>query len=189
MAAATELNPLRFSSEEDLEVCVSGLMAGHSVAADGGALLITWTASRAAIAVSGEADERACSTLAETLKRLTAGLELVHVYLAGLEYCDLAGLRVIVSLAATGDHCRQVVLHEVPPQLMAVMCILGWDAMPGLVLHERSEGRLLRPAGSIQMHPAAGPGSAGWPAPGRRHGRPVIWIWRVLVPRFTKAGI
>ena len=37
-------------------------------------------------------------------------------------------------------------LHEVPPQLMTVTRILGWDTTPGLVLHERAEGRLPRPA-------------------------------------------
>jgi anti-anti-sigma factor len=182
--AAAELKPLRFSSEEDLEVCVSGAMPGQCTAADGRALLITWTASRAAIAISGEVDELTYPALADTLERLTARLELVHVYLAGLEYCDLAGLRVIVGLAAAGDHHRQLVLHDVPPQLMAVMCIVGWDITPGLVFH----GRERATAAAIQMPAAGGLGHAG-PAPPRRPARVIIRALGMLVPRTTKAGI
>lgn len=161
VAVAAALKPLRFSSEEELEVCLSGLMATDSIAVDGGALLITWTASRGTIALSGVVEERTYPALVGTLKRLMAGLDLVHVYLAGLEYCDLAGLRVIVGLAAAGDRCRQVVLHEVPPQLMAVMCILGWDIVPGLAVYERAEGRRLPdgPGGT------AGTSVPAWPLP------------------------
>jgi anti-anti-sigma regulatory factor len=182
--AVAELQPLRFSSEEDLEVCVSGVLPGTGVAADGSALLITWTASRAAIAISGEVDELTYHALADTLERLTAGLELVHVYLTGLEYCDLARLRVIVRLAAAGDHHRQLVLHDVPPHLVAVMCIVGWDITPGLVFHEQEGAR----AATTQMPAAGSLGPAG-PVPRWRPGRVIIRALEMLVPRATKAGI
>src|ERR1700722_17321324 len=48
--------------------------------------------------------------------------------LGALAYSALAGLRVIVQLAAGR---RRMVLHRVPPHLRAVLAIVGWDTAPG----------------------------------------------------------
>ena len=49
--------------------------------------------------------------------------------LAAVTYCDLAGLRAILSLAgaASGGH---------PGAGLLVLGILGWDATPGLVIDD-----------------------------------------------------
>ena len=80
-------------------------------------------------ALAGEIDESTVRGLAGKLAELAANVDEVHLDLAALEYCDLAGLRVIVQLAAG---LRRVVLHRVPPHLRAVLAIVGWDTAPGV---------------------------------------------------------
>jgi anti-anti-sigma factor len=82
-------------------------------------------------ALAGEIDESTVRGLAAKLAELAANLNEVHLDLGALAYSDLAGLRVIVQLAAGG---RRVVLHRVPPHLRAVLAIVGWDTAPGLEL-------------------------------------------------------
>jgi anti-anti-sigma factor len=82
-------------------------------------------------ALAGEIDESRAGNLAGKLAELTADLDEVHLDLGALDYSDLAGLRVIVQLAAGR---RRVVLHRVPPHLRAVLAIVGWDAAPGVEL-------------------------------------------------------
>jgi ABC-type transporter Mla MlaB component len=80
-------------------------------------------------ALAGEIDESTVCGLAAKLAELAANLDEVHLDLGALAYSDLAGLRVIVRLAAGR---RRVVLHRVPPHLRAVLAIVGWDTAPGL---------------------------------------------------------
>ena len=80
-------------------------------------------------ALAGEIDESTVGGLAGKLAQIAVGLDEVHLDLGALEYSDLAGLRVIVQLAAPG---RRVVLHRVPAHLRAVLGIVGWDGVPGL---------------------------------------------------------
>src|ERR1700722_2181204 len=80
-------------------------------------------------ALAGEIDESTVRGLAAKLAELAANLDEVHLDLGALAYSDLAGLRVIVQLAAGR---RRSVLHRVPPHLRAVLAIVGWDTAPGL---------------------------------------------------------
>jgi anti-anti-sigma regulatory factor len=82
-------------------------------------------------ALAGEIDESTVRGLAGKLAELTADLDEVHLDLGAVDYSDLAGLRVIVQLAA--GH-RRVVLYRVPPHLRAVLAVVGWDTIPGLEL-------------------------------------------------------
>ena len=84
----------------------------------------------ASYALAGEIDESTVGGLAGKLAEVAADLGEVHLDLAALDYSDLAGLRVIVGLAADGR--RRVVLHRVPPHLGAILGIVGWDAAPGV---------------------------------------------------------
>ncbi len=57
---------------------------------------------------------------------------------AARRYCDLAGLRAIISVTggdpAAGPGPRSLVLRRVPPASRTALGILGWDTAPGLVL-------------------------------------------------------
>ena len=95
------------------------------------------------LAIGGEIDEDAYPALVEKLGQLARGRDEVHVDLAAVQYCDLAGLRAIVRAATTG---RTVVLHGLPEQLQTILGILGWDNTPGLVVDNSPSGFRLPPA-------------------------------------------
>jgi anti-anti-sigma factor len=108
---------------------------GHTVY-DDGVLRMTATRSPPGLAMAGEIDEGTYPALVGKLEEL-AGSADIHINLAGVEYCDLAGLRAIIQLAGAshGSHGRRrLVLHEVPQHLQAVLGILGWDSTPGLII-------------------------------------------------------
>ncbi len=94
--------------------------------------------------LAGDIDEWTYRTLTEVLAVAAAtGWDPIQVDLAGVGYCDVAGLRAILSLAGgPGESGRtdgeaavgQIVLAHLPPGLRAVLRILGWDTVPGVVL-------------------------------------------------------
>jgi ABC-type transporter Mla MlaB component len=96
--------------------------------------------SHLGLAVIGEIDESSFCFFAEALVALASGLSLVQIDLAGVEYCDVAGLHLMVRLTRADDldgdneGVRRVVLHGAAPHLRAVLGVLGWDCTPGLVL-------------------------------------------------------
>jgi ABC-type transporter Mla MlaB component len=126
---------------------------------DDGVLRITNTANPPGLAISGEIDESTYPGLLSALQRSADGRAEIHFSLGGLRYCDLAGLRAIVcatgadggDLRLNGRHGerRAVVLHEVPPQLITVLRIVGWDTTPGLTIYPPGRGAQPRPVGNI----------------------------------------
>ena len=104
---------------------------------DDGVLRITATPDPPGLAMAGEIDEDTYPALVAKLEEL-AGAGEIHLNLAHVQYCDLAGLRAMIRLAGAGRRgdSRQVVLHEVPPRLQTVLGILGWDSTPGLVIDQ-----------------------------------------------------
>lgn len=89
--------------------------------------------------LAGDIDEHTYAGLTEALATVAAaGERRIRVDLAGVSYCDIAGLRAIISLAAGRDDGRAAVEHLVlahlPGSLLTVLQILGWDDVPGLVL-------------------------------------------------------
>jgi ABC-type transporter Mla MlaB component len=128
-------------------------MSGHAVY-DDGVLRITYGGNPPLLALAGEIDESTYPGLLGALKTAVDGQSEIHVSMAGVEYCDLAGLRAIVRLTvacgqdhANGPGRRRVVLHELPSQLRTVLRIVGWDAVPGLALAGQDPGRAAQPAG------------------------------------------
>ena len=110
---------------------------------DDGVLRITSTSHPPGLAIEGEIDESTYPGLVQALQAIASGRAEIHLSLAGVSYCDLAGLRAIVGTTgaddgeASGnghDDSRRVVLHEVPAQLITVLQIVGWDSTPGLAL-------------------------------------------------------
>jgi anti-anti-sigma regulatory factor len=117
---------------------------------DDGVLRITCIDGPASLAIAGDIDGYTYAALLYTLRKLTDGLHEIHINLAGVDYCDLAGLRAIILLAGGGaSHDRGVtrlVLHEVPGQMKTILQILGWDTTPGLAIAE--PGQRSAPVGS-----------------------------------------
>ena len=104
---------------------------------DDGVLRISRTDVPAVLVIAGEIDEATCPGLVHALAGLADRPGEVHVDLAGVTYCDLTGLRAILSLAGTGHNgqdrsAKRLVLHEVPPHLRTILQVIGWDTTPGL---------------------------------------------------------
>ena len=112
---------------------------GSGLVLDDGTLRITWRSGEPPIMVlAGEVDEASYRGLVAALTGAAAHYDEIHLDLAGLGYCDLAGLRAIVRLAspdaADGGTVKQVVLHRVPDSVRTVLHIVGWDAAAQLTL-------------------------------------------------------
>ena len=100
---------------------------------------ITFTTQPVTLRLDGLIDESTFGILSRALTRARRSGDFpILVDLAGVEFCDVAGLRAIISLAdgrdpgcpATGG----ITLVHVPSYLVTLLRILGWDATPGLTL-------------------------------------------------------
>jgi ABC-type transporter Mla MlaB component len=120
-------------------------MMGDCALYDDGVLRITTTDDPPGLAIAGEIDETTYPGLVSALDKLTDGPAEIHVSLAQVSYCDLAGLRAIVRITGAesdraggsrADGSRRVVLHGVPRPLKTVLRIVGWDSIPGLALDQ-----------------------------------------------------
>ena len=113
----------------------------HFVFEDG-ALRIGVAGSPALMVIAGDVDEATYPGLVGVLQRAAEDHGPIQVDLAGVEYCDLAGLRAIVGMtrAIGHDHIgpRSVALNGVPLHLTVVMRIVGWDSTPGLTCTSRT---------------------------------------------------
>ncbi len=107
---------------------------------DDGVLRITRLAGPG-LALAGEIDEDTYPALVAVLAEFAVGGE-VHLDLAGVRYCDLAGLRAMVRIAraarpgtaGAGIEGTRVVLQNLPPALRTVLRVVGWDAFPELII-------------------------------------------------------
>jgi ABC-type transporter Mla MlaB component len=116
-----------------------------------GILRIICAGSPQVVLIAGEIDESNYLGLVSTLDDLVDREGDVHVYLAELAYCDVAGLRAILRLARAGrggeGHSgRSLFLDDVPHHLTMLLQILGWDSAPSPIMDE--------PAGSYDAIPA-----------------------------------
>ena len=109
---------------------------GGQVLFDDGALRITRTTD--GLLLAGELDEGSDAGLIAALIEVAEEPREIHVDLAAVQYCDLAGLRVFI-LASTDrqerpDHpSRCVILHHLPrvPEGRAADRRLGRHSRPG----------------------------------------------------------
>jgi anti-anti-sigma regulatory factor len=102
----------------------------------GMALRISRAADRTSLRIAGDIDEFSYDELVAALAGFAGGRDDIHIDMAGVESCDLTGLRALVLLAADsrqdGAGGRRVILHGLPAHLKSVLEILGWDTTAGL---------------------------------------------------------
>ena len=106
--------------------------ARRSVADD--VLRMTQVNGGLGLIIAGEIDESSYPRLLRGLGALNARDD-VHIDLAGVSFCDLAGLRAIVCAGEPGTDGSargHLTLHAVPGRLRRILEILGWDDMPGV---------------------------------------------------------
>jgi anti-anti-sigma regulatory factor len=104
-----------------------------------GPLHITFTAPPATLRLDGVIDESTFGILTRTLTRARRSGDFpMLVDLAGVEFCDVAGLRAIISLVDGRDPCGraagEITLVHLPSHLATLLRVLGWDATPGLIV-------------------------------------------------------
>jgi len=102
-------------------------------------LQATFTMHPPVLQLAGDIDESTYPYLTEVLARACqAGERRIQIDLLDVRYCDVAGLRAIISLASGKGHGRgaidQIVLAPLPGFLQRLLQILGWDAAPGVIL-------------------------------------------------------
>jgi ABC-type transporter Mla MlaB component len=106
-----------------------------------GVVRVICAGSPEVVLIAGELDVSNCLGLVSALDDLVDPEGDVHVNLAGLTYCDVAGLRAILQLAGTGRNGeghsgRHLFLDDVPQNLTRLLQILGWDSAPGVIMNE-----------------------------------------------------
>jgi anti-anti-sigma factor len=102
-------------------------------------LVIRRTYAPAGLSVSGAIDVFNVDAFAETLVNSVQGVGDLRVDLRHLEFCDVSGIRALVSAAKDVHQGRRLVLAGLPPQLRNVMTLVGWDDLPGLVIDDSNE--------------------------------------------------
>ena len=89
------------------------------------------TVSPAGLRLTGEIDA-SNARLVERALREHGGHGPLHLDLSGISFCDVSGIRAIVSYARTRDSEHRLFLHGMPARLEKVMDVMGWVELPGL---------------------------------------------------------
>jgi hypothetical protein len=119
------------------------------VVSDDGQLRITRLGDEPWLFVAGEIDEYSYKSLIRTLVSVARDPSEIHIDLADVEYCDVAGLRVFVVLAAAPcrDHAgpaRGAAPCAAAPGQRPAHPGLGHDSRPD---HRRGAGQSTDPLG------------------------------------------
>jgi anti-anti-sigma factor len=102
-------------------------------------LVIRRTYAPPGLSVSGAIDVFNVDAFAQTLGTCLEGQGDLNVNLHYLEFCDVSGIRALVSAAREVHQGRRLVLTGLPPQLRNVMTLVGWNDLPGLVIDDSDE--------------------------------------------------
>jgi anti-anti-sigma factor len=84
--------------------------------------------------ISGEIDAWNVGAVRQALQELVLEAGDVDIDVSRLLFCDVTGIRAIVSAAAHLESGRRLNLHGLHPQLQKVFKVVGWGDMQSLVL-------------------------------------------------------
>jgi anti-anti-sigma factor len=82
--------------------------------------------------LTGEIDHWNARLVSQALQTALKGEGDVHLDLSGVVFCDVEGLRALVSAAEDLCDGRRLVIEGLPAQLRKVLRLVGWDHHPGL---------------------------------------------------------
>lgn len=92
----------------------------------------------AQLVLAGEFDIGSVCDLTAAVSDAAGSTGVLHIDLAGVGFCDLAALRIIVGPAQASARqqgpARPVVLHHPSAEVERILRLTGWDALPGLTL-------------------------------------------------------
>lgn len=99
-------------------------------------LTVSRTSQPSGIRFIGEMDASNSHSVSSAItKAMTPGDDL-HVDVSYLQFCDVSGIRALVSAAEALTEGHRLLLHGMPAQLETVIKVVGWDRQPTLVVCE-----------------------------------------------------
>ncbi|MBT2387447.1 MEDS domain-containing protein [Streptomyces sp. ISL-11] len=98
-------------------------------------LTVVPTYSPSGLRIEGVVDADSHRHLRDALQSVASVRGDVHLEMSRVEFLDLAGLRLLMTFARAraARHCT-VELTGLPPHLLHVITLIGWDRTPGLRL-------------------------------------------------------
>jgi anti-anti-sigma factor len=105
----------------------------HSVYRDK-QLAVKRTSSPAGLTFAGAIDHFNVDAVAQSLTLAVAGGGDLHIDLSRLEFCDVSGIRALVTIAESMNGRGRLLLHGLPEGLQNVMTVVGWSDLPSLVI-------------------------------------------------------
>ena len=84
--------------------------------------------------LTGDIDSSNIDVVLDSLALAAAEGGDLHLDLSGLQFCDVGGIRAIVTTAQGMEPGRRVVIHGLAPHLRQVMRVVGWDEVPNLLV-------------------------------------------------------
>jgi anti-anti-sigma factor len=112
---------------------MAGWLEGDPMYADK-QLVIRHTIPPNGLSFSGVLDIFNADSVASSLSDQLHGQGDLHIDLSNVEFCDVSGIRALVTAAETAGDGRRLVLHGLPPLLQKVMTLVGWGELPTLAL-------------------------------------------------------
>ncbi|WP_106399818.1 MEDS domain-containing protein [Actinocorallia populi] len=89
------------------------------------------------LSLHGAVEESTFAALAAAMKRLGEHTDLLCLDLAEVDFCDMAGLRVMLDARTSEEGGqRQLMLREVPEPVAELIHAAGWGEMPGIHVEE-----------------------------------------------------
>ncbi|HVC75891.1 MAG TPA: STAS domain-containing protein [Candidatus Micrarchaeaceae archaeon] len=99
-------------------------------------VVISRTDAPAGLSACGAIDVFNADAFAQILAAGLDGEGDLSIDLHSLEFCDVSGIRALVTAAKGLNDGRRMVVHGLPAQLRNVMTLVGWSDLPGLVIHD-----------------------------------------------------
>lgn len=99
-------------------------------------LVISRTDAPPGLSACGAIDVFNVDAFAQILAASLEGKGDLSIDLHRLEFCDVSGIRALVSAAKHVNDGRRMVVHGLPASLRNVMKLVGWSDLPGLVIHD-----------------------------------------------------
>lgn len=87
----------------------------------------------------GEVDIDNSESFSSAVSQFLDGLPDLHCDLRQLVFCDVSGIRALVTIAEALGPDRRLVLHGIPPDLERVISLVGWSDQAGLTFCDCTE--------------------------------------------------
>jgi anti-anti-sigma regulatory factor len=97
-------------------------------------LVVLRTTSPNGLSFVGEIDASNSHAVSEALTSAQVPDQDIHVEVGGLIFCDISGIRALVTAAEGLPKGRRMLLHGMPAQLETVIKAVGWNRIPALVV-------------------------------------------------------